>query len=559
MWLDSTDLSTITYNAFGNDVTQWRDKSRNGFTFVPLRQQDRPFRSTNSILFSQVSSFQFISQQTIPALSTLDYFCVVTPNSLLGPRQPFFDSGDITVSETDNRFNTQVYADGNEVFRTVPTLSNGRGATIYRGDLFIGNDVNIIPNFLQRYNSNTRAFERWDPSVNNSFIRSLSVYNGQLHAAVGPGIFGPGGTSRIDFFNGSTSFVSTNVISSASYGPIVYNRQLYTYSYGSLDSRSNANTRPQLFRYNDGQNVFSNIAQLQTIITANASCNQYPQGAIVYKGDLYIYGFGDGNNNIVTRFSENFYNSNFIANQNVATQTSAIFNGSLILGRNDQRLFRWNDNVYQNFGRLLFGNPPGGMVAYKGNLWVMKNVNQGGSNTVEIFSGETGGPFSNAVFSQVTANTTNVTPTNGMIVHDGKLFMNANTNTFWYEYGNGTTLDMSFSTFRGAPILLQIRKTPTVTQMYINGNLLETIPVNFTYSNQPARFVYVGGAAGTMNGSYWSDPGSDHFEGAIHSIVEYSAALSVSDRQLVEGILSWQFGIQNVLPADHPYRNTPPS
>jgi hypothetical protein len=554
MWLDATDVSTITYNPYGYDVTQWRDKSSNAFTFAPLRGADRPFLSTNSINFNQVSSFQLISQQTIPALSTLDFFCVVTPNSLLGPRQPFFDSADITVSETDNRFNTQVYADGNEIFRQVPTLNNGRGGTIYRGDLFIGTDVLQVPNYLQRYNSNTRAFEYWNPPVNAAFIRSLSVYDGKLHVAC---------STFTMWYNGSTAFISTTVLSTntsigGSYGPVVYNRELYAYSFGSIDSRSNVNTRPQLFKYIPASNIYTAVASLQVGIATNASYFMYPQGAIPYKGDLYLYGTGDNNSNFVTRWNGQFYNSNVLAASYTPTYTSAVFNGSLLLGRNDQRLFKWNNNAYQNFGRLQFGQPSGGMVAYKGNLWVMKNFNQGGSNTVEIFSGETGGPFSNAVFSQVTANTTNINVGNGMIVHDGKLFLNANNNTFWYEYGNGTTLDMSISTFTSAPILLQIRKTPTITQMYVNGNLLESIPVNFTYSNQTPRYMYVGGAAGTLNGTWYGDLGSDHLEGAIHSIVEYNGTLNTGDRQLVEGILAWQFGIQTVLPADHPYRNTPP-
>jgi hypothetical protein len=93
--------------------------------------------------------------------------------------------------------------------------------------------------------------------------------------------------------------------------------------------------------------------------------------------------------------------------------------------------------------------------------------------------------------------------------------------------------------------------------MYLNGRLVESKATNFTFSNQSARQMFVGGAAGTMSGGA-SDCGSDHFQGAIHSIAEYSSIFSIDDRQRVEGILCWQFGTQNTLPVGHPYRNSPP-
>ena len=93
--------------------------------------------------------------------------------------------------------------------------------------------------------------------------------------------------------------------------------------------------------------------------------------------------------------------------------------------------------------------------------------------------------------------------------------------------------------------------------MYLNGTLVESQGVNFTYSNQNAREMWIGGAAGTMS-SGQSDSGSDHFEGAIHSIAQYSSNLNTGDRQKVEGILAWTYRMQNVLPANHPYRNSSP-
>jgi hypothetical protein len=94
--------------------------------------------------------------------------------------------------------------------------------------------------------------------------------------------------------------------------------------------------------------------------------------------------------------------------------------------------------------------------------------------------------------------------------------------------------------------------------MYLNGSLVESKYVNFTYANQYAREMFIGGAAGLLCAGM-SDQGSDHMEGAIHSVVQYSSNLSNPDRQKVEGILAWQFGIQNVLPPSHPFYSVRPT
>ena len=185
LWLDATDLSTISISPAGNDVLQWNDKSPNAYQFVPLRGGDRPGISTNgtssvAILFNQTSSFQLISKTKVSTISTLDMFCVVTPYSLLGPRQAIFDSPDITLCETDGRFNTQIYADGNEFFRSVPIPNYAQGTAVYKGDLYIGSYVNQSPNYLQKYNRVSRSFDYWGPAMSNSTTRALAVFDNKL-------------------------------------------------------------------------------------------------------------------------------------------------------------------------------------------------------------------------------------------------------------------------------------------------------------------------------------------------------------------------------------------
>lgn len=571
LWLDATDLSTLTINPIASDVTQWRDKTSNGWVFNNLRSGDRPILSTNALLFNQVSSFQFISQQKIPVLSTTDIFAIITPDSLLGPRQPFFDNADVTISETDKRINTQVYADGGEFFRGIPTSNTGRSFTIYNGELYTGMDVGQTINYIQRYNSNVRSFEIFPFPISSSGgqVRGVGVYNGRLFATGGPGFL----SDRAWWWNGSTAFISTNIVSSTVYSPVVFEKELYVGTSGWIVSGSNANTRPQLYKWssptvnvaastvNVGAGRWQLVTEIQNALQGTAGWTAQPNGGFLsYRGDMYIASDGTSASfNGLQRFNNRVsYNSNLIFTGPI--YQLGVFNGNMIMGFNDIRLFRFNDNARINFGRLNFGTPSGGLVTYKGNLWVMKNTNQSSSNTMEIFYGEQGGFQSNSYTSNVTTNTTNINMFGGFIVHDGKLFMNWNSSAIMVEYGNGTSLDQPIDTLLGnAPILLQIRKSPTSCQMYLNGTLVQNQATNFSFSNQPPRFAYVGGAAGTLNSSTWADPGSDHFQGGLHTIVQFNSNLITADRQRVEGILAWQYGIQSVLPANHPFKNARPT
>jgi hypothetical protein len=282
---------------------------------------------------------------------------------------------------------------------------------------------------------------------------------------------------------------------------------------------------------------------------------------------MYISINSQANGGQLFRYNDNNITFNRINLAGILGYTG-IYYGSLVLPFNNQKLYLWNDNTTQWFSRLTFpvannSGPQGGFCAYKGQLFTMRNGNYGNnnsSNTFEAIPGLFGGSYSNANSIQITTNfnlSYGNNTSNLMIVHDGKLFLQANQCNVVYEYGNGTSLDQSFSTLVGAPILVHIRKTPTLNQMFLNGSLVQTEYTNFTFSNQSPREMFIGGAAGTMS-SGASDAGTDHLQGAIHTIAQYNQVLSVADKQKVEGILAWTYGIQNVLPASHPYATSRP-
>jgi len=610
LWLDATDLSTITFSFAGNDILQWNDKSSNAYQFLPVRSNDRPVISTNgtssvAILFNQTSSFQFISKTKVNPISTLDMYCVVTPYTLLGPRQPILDTPDITLSETDGRFNTQIYADGNEFFRSIPIPNYAQGTAIYKGELYIGTYVNQSPNYLQKYNRVSRSFDYWGPAMSNSTTRALATYDGKLFTS---------SDSYIEYYNPIlgrfvTSNMAVSTIStqqgSTNYPAIqkgqqamclgVYKRELYTTNggwFGQFSSNQGTSypissfNYPQLYKISSS--ATSSVLQLVTTFSLGGfrynnydSQNwfHYCSNLFSWRGDLIMSGNAGSYGDYTTRFNGTTVNQNAFAS---VSRYPSVYYGNLILPSNDgSRLFFWNDNVQKTFARAQYNNNAGtsvgsgGMVAYRGRLYCMTNGfygpgNPTACNLVMSFS-YSNGPFSNALLTQVGTNSIISVGNNAgalqmsnlMIIHDGKLFINGGAYSGFgasncFEYGNGITLDQSFSTLVGAPILVNIRKSATACQMYLNGTLVQNEYVNFTYNNTYAREMFVGGAAGLMCAGM-SDQGSDHMEGAIHSVVQYSSNLSNADRQKVEGILAWQFGIQNVLPPSHPFYTVQPT
>lgn len=546
IWLDAIDATTMSFSSITlstSQIASWQDKSSNAYTFLPVRTEYPPVWSSSAIRFTP-SSFQMVSQQRIPATSTSDTFVLLLPEPLKGPRQPFFDNADFTASETDNRVNTQVYADGGEFIKACPTRQYTRGYGIYQGELYAATDVNQIPNYLQKYNPINDSFEYLPISSLTANQRAISIYDGKLFVT---------GSNRLDIFTGSTMF-STNTLSSTTFCPIVYNQNLYVTTTGFLTTGSNASTRPQLYSYSTGTD-FSLVSTIAPFLTgtvniSNATCN-----AIVYTGELFFFNQANQNGGSLTRFQVSTFNSNSLSN--VAYFGAGIYNGYIHIGRSDIRIWKYIENggFQITNGRLnnFLGNG-GAFVTYKGNLFVLKQGST--SNNIEFTTGERAGVTGNSIYTQLTTSFWNQTGLyGGMIVHDGKLFFHQNQASYVYEYGNGTTLDAPLSS---SAVLLMFRKNFSNTELWMNGVPIQSKPVLFTYNNQPPRFMYIGGAAGTLNSAY-SDPGSDHLQGCIYSYAQYTSNLITFDRQRAEGYMMWQYGFQNALPATHPYRNSPPS
>jgi hypothetical protein len=69
------------------------------------------------------------------------------------------------------------------------------------------------------------------------------------------------------------------------------------------------------------------------------------------------------------------------------------------------------------------------------------------------------------------------------------------------------------------------------------------------YTNVPIYQVAIAVSSG-LNNRVWG--------GAMYETMIYNSAISVANRQIVEGYLAWKWGLQASLSAGHPYLSASP-
>ena len=93
-----------------------------------------------------------------------------------------------------------------------------------------------------------------------------------------------------------------------------------------------------------------------------------------------------------------------------------------------------------------------------------------------------------------------------------------------------------------------------------NVNMYSTVQIgeNTSIGIQTNGYTNLKDSTGNFNFTYYSigsyaNTLKSAFNGYINEIVVYNTCLSLSDRQKVEGYLSWKWNLQNNLPTSHPY------
>jgi hypothetical protein len=164
---------------------------------------------------------------------------------------------------------------------------------------------------------------------------------------------------------------------------------------------------------------------------------------------------------------------------------------------------------------------------------------------------------SSAQWSIAEASTSSTIPNLGLLSKDnivadyGKITQayrnDANTNILSYggNSGSGTAFDNTFKI-----ICHKLDKTTGFVTTWING-VIEASPLAFTQSGTFTlnRFS-IGCLSRATNLSFWS--------GTYKGLGILDATVSENDRQRSEGYVAHLYNVESLLPADHPYKNSPP-
>jgi hypothetical protein len=535
LWLDGSDSTTMTFaNDNTLDVLTWKDKSSNAYTFLPVNSNVRSRFSTNCITINQSTS-HFVSQVDIPGSQQEDLFCVINEDSMRGPLMGLLENADLMWFETDGRYHSQFFADGNTTFTTVGGGANFSRFFIFQGNFYYISD-GLNPTPLNLYSN--AAFVQVSSMVGVANARGATVFDGRAYIPHGNGIMSvlPNGV------------ISTILVPASNFAnACLYNNEIYANSF-----TSNYPT----YKFNPATGV-------STLLTFSGQ-----SGARLFQYNGLLYSMNDGAGNFIQVLNNPFTRTPWwgsVFNQNYTISFSYIvFSNSIMYGQNTApRLIEWRQDTgclyvasNSNVGYAGTRTP---IVNYRGRIIVgagRYDNNANIQNTINVFTGKNKGVSGGNDIVQLTNQT--YWGHGAMGVYDGSLFVGSECNGIIIRYGNGATVDTNVSSITGGPRVVLLRKNGTTNSMWVNGVELSNKSVAFTYSNNLAQPWYVGGVTGSILQIY-SDPGTDHMTGGLYEIMNFTSTLVTADRQKVEGYLAWKYGVASNLPVSHPYKSSPPT
>lgn len=91
-----------------------------------------------------------------------------------------------------------------------------------------------------------------------------------------------------------------------------------------------------------------------------------------------------------------------------------------------------------------------------------------------------------------------------------------------------------------------------------NGTESLTSAVGPTTAADNGVIMWIGNSWALGTAGQGGSGGGQPF-GQLQETIVYNRALTLSERQIVEGYLAWKWGLQGNLPSNHPYKNQPPA
>lgn len=134
-----------------------------------------------------------------------------------------------------------------------------------------------------------------------------------------------------------------------------------------------------------------------------------------------------------------------------------------------------------------------------------------------------------------------------------------------YQTSNGLTIENNvgfkfYGNSGGYNLSIAGSAAPNAKGIYseVFGSLSGTVYKNGTAGGTGSSTYTPGTSVGYALGGRWNNGiAAPYINSYYYEVIVYNRALSVTQRQQIEGYLAWKWNLQGSLPSNHPYKNTP--
>jgi len=515
LWLDAADPSTLTLS--GSNISQWSDKSGNGYNFTPVSGFSSPTIASNSINSNTSVSFTGPSTQNSSASQYLT-------NSTF-PLNSSSSGYSIFVVARQNTSRPS-YTGYNYI---ISAYAGGAGS-----GLFYGTEPN---GFLLTANGTA------GPSYGFNDLTANSP-NTTMTTAMLTGIIVSGSTLT-PYMNGTAMSTKTGTVIA-----------LTGISIGD------AYAPGQTF---SGQNWNGNIGEILLFNRAlTTSQRQQVEGYLSWK-----WGLNGGYSSSIAPFTPTSVTGCQLW-LDAADSSTLTLSGSSVT--------QWNDKSgnQRNFNQPTSGSRPTYVSNGLNNYPIVRFASAFLSNVgFPLYASASSGMSFFAVFNttnrnQQTAilaqmlNGTNFTETEiGFSYASGTGYSLTNYGSIGLHRGNGAVTQTASNainsnvTYVYSAIASNTGSTPSSIGLFLNGTQNTSIDFNTGMSN---GFYSPGSYPIFLNSVYLGarndrGPINNYLAGDIAELILYNTVISSTQRQQIEGYLALKWGLTSSLPSTHPYTN----
>lgn len=272
--------------------------------------------------------------------------------------------------------------------------------------------------------------------------------------------------------------------------------------------------------------------------------------------------------NYIYTFSNSYGSMNFISDGLRSWRTLGIYNGGLTPSAafspaNFPNLTLWLDgslasSVILSGANVTAWNDRSGSNNNLSNVGTVTTSNLNGSNVINFGTSRmaTAATFPwRTKFAQFYVGRIATANSGGMLISH---WSNAGYVSYDYTANNAlmSVNGTGFTDAAGTPAIsantwfiwtIGYNNGTTATPYALNGTTRTTNTVAPTADTTPIATLY-------LNGN-----GNNQFDTSLMAeFIHYNNTLTLAQAQQIEGYLAWKWGIQSVLPANHPYKNAPP-